>query len=357
MSRRAIFPAALVLFGVLLAGCDPFASPESLFDEYVERTARVLDEDAVASPVPTAPALPRRRERVRALPSLDVGMLDFLSLYGCELQHVIGERNSIMGKVMHPGSLLDYELRFVRAAEECADEIGSERLRARLAEVVAIKRAALPDVAWNAIWGSEEIEHLLTRSRGPLAVGHDRDMAGTMASDLAALGSVVDAIHEGRTDLDVAALDAMYQRWHSRALVGQAVRAALLATTRLEDASRIVEARLGGRPVCAGPQHRPRAAENMRGMFMTVFIGHVQPYLADLARVRRELVEPLAGLADIGETSRSPAVVAYAEQALGDTAADSVWAGFDAAVARHVEAWQMLLQQCGMRPGQGASSD
>lgn len=357
MSHRVTLPAALVVLSVSLTGCDPFASPQSLFDEYVERTARVLDESAVTSQVPTAPSLPRRRERVRALPSLDVGMLDFLSLYGCELQYVIGERNSIMGKVMHPGSLLDYELRFVRAADECADEIRSDRLRGRLAEVVEIKRAALPDVAWNAIWGSEEVEHLLTRSRGPLAVGHDRDMAGTMASELAALSAVVDAIGKGRTDVNIHSLDSMYQRWHSRALAGQAVRSALLATTRLEDASRIVEARLGERPVCARPDHRPRAAEQMRGMFMTVFVGHVQPYLAEVARVRREIVEPLARLADIGEASRSPAVMTYAEQALRDARDDSVWARFDAAVARHVEAWQALLEQCGMRPGQRASPD
>ncbi|MBA4743328.1 MAG: DUF3080 domain-containing protein [Azoarcus sp.] len=357
MTYRVTLSAALAVLCVSLAGCDPFTSPQSLFDEYLDRSARVLDVDAVTSNVPTAPLLPRRRERVRPLPSMDVGMLDFLSLYGCELQHVVGERNSIMGKVMHPGSLLEYELRFVRAAEECADEIDSERLRGRLAEVVEIKREALPDVAWNAIWGSEEIEHLLTRSRGPLDVGHDRDLAGAMASDLATLTEIVDAIGKGRTDLDIAALDAMYQRWQSRALAGQAVRGALLAATRLDDASRIVEARLGERPVCVAPEHRPRAAENMRGMFMTVFVGHVQPYLADLTRVRREIVEPLSRLADIGKAAQSPAVVAYAERALRDARDDSVWASFDAAVARHVEAWQALLEQCGMRPGQEASPD
>lgn len=86
-----------------LLGCNPFSDAESLTDEYLERLARVLDTAPVPrAELPAASIPPRRRERILALPELDLGMLDFLSLYGCELQYVVGERNSVMGKVMQP---------------------------------------------------------------------------------------------------------------------------------------------------------------------------------------------------------------------------------------------------------------
>lgn len=350
MCVRSVLLSGLVL--LVLAGCDPLSQPESMLDEYVVRTARVLDGKAELTPLVPVPQLPRRRERVRDLPPLDVGMLDFLSLYGCELQHVIGERNSIMGRVMHPANVLDYEVRFLRAADECIGEIRSERLAARIAEVAAIKRATLPDVAWNAVWGSSEIEDLLTRSKGPLRIGHDRDMAGTMAADLRALREAVARIERDDLDVDIRALDGVYQRWHARPLAGQAVRSAALVASRLDDASRLIEARLDTRPVCARPDHRPRAAEQMRGMFMTVYVGHVQPYLAEVQRVRQEMMPPLSALANIGDAGRTPAVAGYARAVLDEGGEDNVWGHFDRAVARHTRAWQDLLGQCGMRPGQ-----
>lgn len=338
---------------LMLAACDPFGTPEGLFDEYVERTARVLDGEAVLSPVPTLEQLPRKRERVVDIPPLDVSMLDFLGLYGCELQHVIGERNSIMGRVMHPATVFDYEVRFLRAALDCLEVIENERLAARIAGIVDAKRAQIADAAWNAVWGTSEIEDFLTRSQGALAVQPDRDMASTLAADLQALVEVAGRAQGGDLALDVKALDGVYQRWQSRPLAGQALRGAVLATTRLDDASRLIEARLGERPVCARPDVQPRAAENMRGMFMSVYVGRVQPYLADLQRIRRELMPPLRVLAGIGG-GRSEPVVAYAQRMFGDEDEASLWQRFDLAVARHTRAWQDLLGQCGMRPGQQA---
>lgn len=350
MSVRGFLPLCIALV-VLLAACDPFETPEGLFEEYIERTARVLDGEAGLSQVPTLEQLPRRRDRVVDIAALDVSMLDFLGLYGCELQHVIGERNSIMGRVMHPATVFDYEVRFLRAAAECADDIGSERLAARIGEVIDAKRAQIPDAAWNAVWGTSEIEDFLTRSRGALAVQPDRDMASTLAADLRALADVVGRVQGGDLEVDVKALDGVYQRWQARPLAGQALRGAALATARLDDASRLIEARLGDSPICARPDLRPRAAENMRGMFMNVYVGRVQPYLADLQRVRRELMPPLRELAAIGG-GRSEAVVAYARMTLGEEDEASLWRRFDLAVARHTRAWQDLLEQCGMRPGQ-----
>lgn len=336
----------------LLAGCDPFASPDSMMQEYLERTARVLDGEAVRTPVPTLPQLPPRRERLRPMPELDVSLLDFLSLYGCELQHVVGERNSILGRVMHRSGLFAYELRFVQSARECLEEIDSERLATRIAEAVEQKREALPDALWNAIWGVSEIEDFLTRSKGFLPVRHDRDLAAVLSNDLRVLTEAAAKLEREELDVDVQRFDAIYQRWQAYAMAGQLLRSAAMLTARLDDTSRLIEARLGDRPVCVRPDVRPRTAESMQGMFMTVYVAQVQAYLADVQRARRDLVEPLLALARLGGEERTPAMAAYARAVLRDDLPGSLWHEFDRAVARHARAWQELLGQCGMRPGQ-----
>ncbi|HRP96328.1 MAG TPA: DUF3080 domain-containing protein [Rhodocyclaceae bacterium] len=337
---------------VPLVACDPFAAPDSMLDEYVTRVGRVLDVEVALSPVPPAPALPRLRERTRPLPEFRVGMRDFLGLYGCGLQHVVGARNSGLGRVMHPSSRLEYELRFIRTADECLPRLERSQLADRLEAVTVAKREALADVAWNAVWGTREVEDLFTRSQGALRIGVDRNAVGNMVDDLRRMEGSVARVLGGELDVDVGALDAVYQRWLSQPLAGQVIRSALLLTVRLNDAAALVEARLGDRPLC----HRKvqtRQAKTMRSMFTAVYVGHVQPYLADVQHVRRELLPPLQALARIEGEGHGDAFDAYLQAAVGDNSEGSHWQAFDRAVARHTRAWQQLLEQCGMRPGSG----
>ena len=61
------------------------------------------------------------RERVHEIEPISIGMLDYFGLYGCELQYVVGKRNSSLGRVAHPLTRLDYERRFIIAAETCSE--------------------------------------------------------------------------------------------------------------------------------------------------------------------------------------------------------------------------------------------
>lgn len=342
--------AACATLTLALTGCDPFSSPDSMLDEYVKRVGRVLEVELVLTAVPHAPELPRRRERVRALPEFSVGMRDFLGLYGCGLQHVIGERNSSLGRVMHASARLEYELRFIRVADDCVRVLEGAALADRLDEITALKREALASVAWNAVWGTREIEDLFTRSKGALAIATDRNAVSDRVSDLRRMADAFARIVDGELDVDVRALDAVYQGWLRQPLMGQAVRSALLLTTRLNDAAGLLEARLGDEPLC----HRKmknRRAETMYNMFISIYAGHVQPYLAEVQHVRRELLPLLQGLAAIGGEGHGNAFDDYLRVVVAEDGEHSQWRAFDRAVARHTRAWQQLLEQCGMRPG------
>lgn len=338
---------------ISLSACAPFSQPDSLFDEYVRRVARVLEGEAVLAAPGLPPELPRRRERLRAIAPMEVSLLDFLGLYGCELQHVVGERNSSLGKVMHPASLLDYELRLLVSAEACRAQLEDGRIKAKLGEVIAHKRIVLPDAVWNAVWMSPEVENLFTRSRGALAVDLDLNAVSEMAQALEQLVAALERIEAGDLAVDFKAFDSLYQRWQSQPMVGQLLQSAVLATQRLEETALIVESRLGDRPLCFKGQGN-RQADTMRSMFLSVYVGHVQPYLATVQRSRQALLPPLQALAELPGAVPSGAVERYAAQVLSEQGDDNIWTTFDHAVLRHTRAWQKLLEQCGMRPGQTA---
>ncbi len=341
---------AILVVVFLTTGCDPFTQPESMLDEYNRRLARVLDLEPQLTPVPAAPGLPRLRERVREIEPITLGLMDFLRLYGCELQFVVGERNSGLGRVAHPLTRLDYERRFITAAEDCLASIERESLAEQLIVATAQKRQSLPDAAWNAVWGSREIESHFTRSRGPLPVHADHNHLGTSVHNAALLERRIRNLLNGELEQDLAALDAVYQRWLYDPLAGQALRSAILVTTRLDDASGLIEQRLGERPLCRDGRTN-RQAEILRNMFGAVYAAEVQPYLANVQRVRRELLPPLLALASFRESSPSESFERYVLTVLDDSAEGNHWQAFDQAIARHTRAWQDLLDQCGMRPG------
>lgn len=335
---------------VLATGCEPFAQPDSMLDEYNRRLARVLDLEPQLTPLPPAPGLPGLRYRVRELEPISLSLLDFFRLYGCELQVVVGERNSILGRVAHPLTRLDYERRFIIAAEACLETITRPALAEQLAEATAHKRAMLPTAIWNAVWGSREIESHFTRSRGALPVGLDRQQLNISAHQAALLEQRIRMLLQGELEPDLAALDAVYQRWRYDPLAGQALRSAMLVSIRLNDASALLEQRLDERPLCRDGRSN-RQAETLRQMFGSVYAGHIQPYLAAVQQVRRELLPPLLFLASFQTPSPSAQFDRYVQAVLNTDSESNHWQAFDEAIARHTRAWQALLDQCGLPVG------
>ncbi len=341
----------LIVFSSLaLAACDPFRKPDTMMEEYLVRLARVLEVEFHATPLPASPSLPRPRERTLLVEQQTLGMLDFLALYGCDLQHVVSERNSTLGRVMHPSSLLAYEVRFINAAEECVDLIERASLAERVEEATRIKRETLPDVVWNAVWASREVEAFFGRSRGALPIGVDLDWVSDSVEMTQALTQALELVAAGDVDVDLSAMDLTYQRWLNDSLAGQMIMSAVLMATRLDDAAGLIEQRLGERPLCVQGMSN-RQAEVMRNIMVSVYASHVQVYLADVARTRRALLPLLQRLAALSEPFPSEPFQSFFMFALDESSAAGWWPALDRAVIRHAQAWQGLLDQCGLQAG------
>ncbi|MFE8073110.1 DUF3080 domain-containing protein [Marinobacteraceae bacterium S3BR75-40.1] len=346
---RTVIRGLLLLSLLTLTSCDPFSQPTSLLDEYLERVGRVLDQPVHYSELPEVPAYPRRRDLRLEPPEINLGLLDFLSLYGCELQEVIGEKASGLGRVMQPGRRLNYELRFIAAGRLCLPKIEDEKLAKTLRQAIAAKRQSLPITFWNATWGSEEMARFFSRSNGPLPLAPDGALVANLQSDLNRLLNHHKRLNRSTLPTSVVGIADTYQRWQARSYAGQLIQSARRLTARLNDAATVIEQRMKRRPLCFQGRSNHKA-EIMRNVFFKVYAKRVQPYMATVQRVRQNLVPLLAQLAEVQTTVMPEAFEPLYRQVLKQDVAGSLWQQLDAATQRHTRQWQALLEQCGMRP-------
>ncbi|WP_416332545.1 DUF3080 domain-containing protein [Marinobacter sp. NP-4(2019)] len=347
MILRHLMAISLTL---VIAGCNPFSEAPSMMDEYVERVARVLDGEVSLSELPEIHLMPRRRDRRLDMPDLELGILDFLSLYGCQLQFVVGERNSVMGRVMDPLNRLRYELRFIEAARDCLPEIDRENLRESVEQAIDSKLESLPIAIWNATWATEEIETLFTLSKGYFPVAAEGNPVSDLSADINRLNSTVQALLEGRLDQSLEYVGEVHQRWQAEFRAGQLLNSAGLLIARLDDATAIIRSRLGERPLCLDGKPNSQS-KIVQSMFFSVYIETVQPYMSDVRRAREELIRPLATLSEIQSEVRTESFRGWSSQYLASAGGNSLWQDLDRAMAEHTTSWQQLLEQCGLRPG------
>jgi hypothetical protein len=352
MTGTRLLPWLVPALCMLLAACNPFTEARPMMDEYLERLARVLETPAVSvsGPLPAASPLPRRRDRIRELPELDMGMLDFLSLYGCELQYVVGEKNSVMGRVMQPVNRLRYEIRFIQTGEDCLPEVEEPSVQEDLEAAIASKRDSLPLAIWNATWGTREIEQLFTLSKGYYPVAAEGNPVSDLVLDIEQLNVIVEKLLRGDLSADLQGLGATHQRWQAEYRAGQIINSARLLIAALEAGTEIIAGRLSDRPLCLNGKPNNQSSI-VRNFFFNIYIGRIQPWMSDVSRARDSLIAGFARLAEQQQEAMDDGFRAWYRRHLSADAPDSLWRQLDKAMQRHTEHWQELLGQCGLRPG------
>lgn len=332
-----------------MAACDPFAKPESLMDEYVKRLAHVLDVEPRYSELVSIERIPRPRERKLAISEIDMNMLEFLGLYGCELQFVVGEKNSIMGRVMQPLNKLRYEVRFIQAAEACLPKIDDEKLTETVLQTIEHKKQNLGKTIWNATWGTDEIAQLLSLSNGLYDPEQNKYDITQYSHDIDYLNNAVTNLLNGDFSQDLQYIGEIQQRWQYGSHAGQLHNSGRLLISRLEDATQILKQRTQQKPLC--PQGKAtNQARVLESMFFSVYIAKVQPYMANVDRSAEQLFEPLAELAMKQRQVMPDTFRTYFNQSLEWNNEKSLWGRYQQRVKEHTEAWQELLEQCGLRP-------
>lgn len=341
-----IWPKLLFICLVFLSGCDPFQQPDTMAEIYVSRLAYQLDETIPASDYESLMLLPSVRERRFDIPNFSVSLLDFLSLYGCELQVLVAERNSILGRYASPMIKLDYDLKFIAEAKRCINSISTsdDELKNKLTTAILFKQKYLPKVMWNALWADKEL---------PSWVGYASGLYPLSAPDVVSEQTLEKVNEEVQQTLksesgDLKQLKRLFPMWLASQEAGQLLQSLHFMTKQLHLGTALIDQRLERKPMCYQQSPTPKSKQ-LEQFFFNIYIGHMQPYIAQLHQ-RGEVVLPfLYALATITDAP-SEEFSTYRQNVLSPTTEKGLWQSYVNAVSRHTQAWQRLLDQCGLRP-------
>jgi hypothetical protein len=349
---RAVIQLCLVLMMLLLSACDPFSQPDSMMKTYTERLARVLELENQTSQLIEVQTLPRMRDRRIEIEQIKINMLDFLSLYGCQLQVVVGERNSAMGRVMTPLNDLRYQLEFIEKARQCLPKIEQQELKSQLQQAIEQKHDALPHYFWNAIWADEPMAELMSQSGGFYQQDDGHISPATLKADLTHAREILQTLQSGSLAPELKKMGEIQQHWVFDHSGGQLINSIRLLITRLNDASDMLEQKITGKPLCYMNKPNPRA-ERVKGVFFNVYIARVQPYISHVSRAGEQVFSGLSALIELQKPDMPASFQPYYQRVLDMNNHGSLWYQFDQAVMRHTKSWQKLLRQCGMQPMAG----
>lgn len=332
-----------------------------MLEEYAASMSTVLEtpvELDLAAAMLDFPALPARRERILPTPDIREGMLEVWDFQQCGMMPLIAERNTTLGKVMLPSQKMVYELRFLAALQQCRNKMQQidqptqqeQDFIRRLKAIQALKQRYLPAEIWNGIYTSEEVSQHFALGKSPLT-----PQAASPANELQALEQLQTLAKLATADpLQLpdwlAQLEDQYFALYSSQFGAELLPALRITTQTLDRTAAAIEQRLQRAPFCH-KGHRPRRAEILHNIFQQYYAGQVQPYMAQLQREGQHWLRTHQQI--MQQLPVPPALRVWQQQVIAPEAPDSLWQQWQQASRRHTQAWQDILGQCGMMPGQG----
>jgi Protein of unknown function (DUF3080) len=354
-----VLSAGLCVILLALPACTDQQSLESSMESYRYRLGNVFQVEfqslssQLSSPQ-LLPQYPSRRDLQLPLQPIAVNLLEFLRLSRCDLQRLIGARNSSLGRVMADSQKLIYHQRFISLAEICIRQlrdVENESLAAKVESARRVKVADTPAAVWNASFASQEFQELFSVAASPLTLLEAQQDAAVLVSAIETLGRLLQL----SSALDSGELEAQYAVIGSDKYLGRLLRSQWQLAHELDSLSDQIERTLAARSMCLKPQPTAQA-KVMQRVFLRFYIGEVQPYIGGVYRQGRDfkvLIESLLKtVLSERSISQSEPFAAYWWQSWAEHNPESVWSRFNASVQRHTLLWQNLLEQCGLRPGQ-----
>ena len=321
----------LCLCSLIVSGCSESKSLSAL--NYADSLARVLQETATDPDQRIGLNFPRPRDLQQNFQSHSIDLLEFLALDDCELQLVIAERNSSLGRMATASQQLVQELRFLETGEACLAGLKDEQLLEELRQVLAIKRSELAARIWQATLGGMEFSaswraDLSGNQVQPLATQAVRLLRRDIERWLSGDYTIDSTIFEQRLkEISLGNWGQLLEDW-------QELRVTLPV------ASRVLEARMERRPLCFRGMKNPDA----QTFFQVVQTGFLAGLQKDTARVNRmtyDLFIEIHAIEELLQQESTQTYDAWREQR-NDLVAEA-----RSVIRTHVALLEPLMQQCG----------
>lgn len=349
-SRGAVVWLSGLLWLIVLGGCSPAA--EGIFEDYHSRLTRLLPLPAPAiNPIATLPALPAVREVLQQLPDLRLDLLDLVAIRHCGLQQLVASRNSSLGKVMTAANQLGYELALLQQLSPCLQHPElSPQLQQQLQQMYQQKQQALPLALSNLLLTDATLRQQLQGSQRSLSPG-----AASLSSDtLQALQQLQILQQQVITQSGAGATVASTTHpieppattsWHTER-INQALallyQGQLLADLQYSVRYSNHQLQALNQQLMAVDLHQwcGKARHNgqvdiLLTVFRQIYLGRVQPYLAELDSINHQLMPTLTALYQYSPFQQ--VISARFNQPAAELRHQ---------LKTHVRWWQQLQQQC-----------
>lgn len=230
---------------LMLAGCQG-ENAEAPWVAYHQQLADDLSLAPIErSDIGNIGAFPEQRTRLIPIEETREGMLNIYALRECQITSLIAARNNQLGRVAPPSQQWLYERELWQKLDACWNSdipvTLSPENRERLAELTRLKTEQLPAVSWNAIFASEEWVKSFSRASHAWDIRHPPDMKQPLAA-VDYLQQMVDAQFSQTWQQDSSTLENHLKNLQERPLSAEILRTLLLATQRLTEANRYLNA-------------------------------------------------------------------------------------------------------------------
>ena len=334
---------ALFALTSLLVACQFKTSLPALLDAYVTDLNR-YDGLNIELPDVRYPefSLPDYSKKQQNLSQFDLGLLDFLSLQHCELGFLVGNKNSVLGKVMPNSQRFLYEVRVIRALNAC--EASSESLQRKLRQVAHIKRNELNMAYANAIFNSGETDVFYSLSNGYLPLSENQSDFNELNISLNVLAELGNLIAEKASAADIVETGLLvdferhFKVMNDSEYAGRLLLTLMVLTDYFEVVSEALSELSLSSTFCQGPMLF------LKQKFKQHYIEVLQPYMA---RVNGPAYDVLTHLSQmrLAAADSSPALDDFLQQ-FSMTNKEGAWLLYKAAVQKHAKSWDRLLRGC-----------
>lgn len=342
---------AVIVLATLLAACSAKPPAEALLDDYLTRLSRVLDVPRPESSTLSAretplPRLPAQRELAVEIQPLSINLLDLWGFRQCELAEVLGERNSVLGRVLVPSQHLHMDGRILLALRACQHIVEDEELLALTVELERGKQQQWPQRYWNATVAAPELRQFWSPSSSPLVPGEEASYQRAEAA-MDFLAALPQQLAEGRWP-ERAELEAHYQALDLYSLGGRLLHSLRLGQSAIAEANYLLQEAIEQRRLCPAGLQKVEL-KYARNVMAKVFAGEVQPWLAAINRRASTLLPRYQRLIDQQPTDLQARITPFNHQV------SRLHQDFQQTLRDHVAHWQTLFDTCGSQaiPDQG----
>ena len=331
---------------LFLTACSPNAHYDNVMQDYLKRVSRVTDIEYKPFDNALFPAIPPLSSRQFNISDTTMKAFTALDLLLCpRLSQKVAYRNSSLGRQMMPSQRLHYEKELLIELEACIDYLQTREeppeILEELQTIESRKRAQLPMVLWNAMFGNVEFIDQLHQTRYPLTdEGQGRE--GTLNSLHYLSRYFPDP--DAQPPYSREELERHLQQFNASDYSGRLVYSVVRLTYTLNEIAFLLETSLNEKAICPDGKLN-QTGERLMNVFKLIYIGKLQPYLSQISRQQDEWQQAvLMVLSQLPEPPTAEMSV-YLDQL---AARNGISANLQSAVLRHVKNWTVVFDRCGV---------